>query len=67
MIEVEADLHLLVVEVEDVAAVPEAIRDRDLRLTEEGMEDDDALLPEEGAGDAPEASVVLVVDLPHLA
>lgn len=68
-IEAEADLHLLVVEVGDVAAAPEAIRDLDLdlRLIEEGMVDAAARLPEEGAGDAPEASVVLVADLPHLA
>ena len=38
-IEAGADLHLLVVEVGDVAAAPEAIRDLDLdlRLIEEGM------------------------------
>lgn len=64
---IAAEADLLVEEVEDVEAVPEAIRDRDLHQIDEGMVGAADLHPEGAHGDAPEASVDLVADLPHRA
>lgn len=64
---IEAEADLLVEEVEDVEAVPEAIRDLDLHQIDEGMVGAADLHPEGAHGDALEASVDLVADLPHRA